>query len=101
MKRLGLWAFLVAGLAVVAWSTASWIAPSTTCRGVEMGPGDTCEVSDRDNVHTGTVQTYEQRLEVTRSQAPFAAIAGVGMAGFGAWLLRQDAKAGETAPVRD
>lgn len=101
MKRVGLWAFVVAGIAVVAWGLSSWIAPTTTCRGIEMGPGDTCEVSDRDNVHTGEVQTYEQRLAVARSQVPYAVATGLGMTGFGAFLLRQDGRQRTTAPVRD
>ena len=38
IKRVGLWAFVVAGLAVAAWGVVSWAAPSTSCRGIEMGP---------------------------------------------------------------
>lgn len=92
MKRAGLWAFIVAGIAVVIWGASSWIAPTMMCRGVEMGPGDTCEYSSRTNERTGTVQTYEERLAEARSQAPFGAVAGLGMTAFGIYLLRrQDA----------
>ncbi|HHT11932.1 MAG TPA: hypothetical protein GX013_02030 [Propionibacterium sp.] len=93
MKRAGLWAFVVAGIAVIIWGVTSWVSPAMTCRGVEMGPGDTCEVSSRDNVHTGEVQTYEQRRAVARSQVPYAVATGLGMTGFGLWLLRQDRQA--------
>lgn len=91
MKRLGLWAFIVAGVAVIAWGVTSWLFPTTMCRGVEMGPGDRCEYSSRTDEHTGHTQTYEQRVAEARSQAPFGVIAGIGMAGFGVWLLRRDA----------
>lgn len=91
MRRVWLWAFILAGVAVVAWGALSWVNPTMMCRGVEMGPGDTCEVSDRNSAHTGEVQTYEQRLAVARSQVPYAVAAGLGMAGFGVVLLRRDA----------
>ena len=99
MKRAGLWAFVAAGIAVIIWGVTSWVSPAMTCRGVEMGPGDTCEYSSRTNEHTGRVQTYEDRVAEARSQVPFAVAAGLGMAGFGVWLLRRDAVADEV-PVR-
>ncbi|GAA4904192.1 hypothetical protein GCM10025789_24050 [Tessaracoccus lubricantis] len=97
MKRVGLWAFVVAGIAIVAWAVASWVSPTMMCRGVEMGPGDTCEYSSRTDEHTGQVQTYEERVAVARSQAPFAVATGLGMAAFGGWLLRQDVVAARAA----
>lgn len=100
MKRVGLWAFIVAGMAVVAWAVASWVAPTMMCRGVEMGPGDTCEYSSRTDERTGQTQTYEERLAVARGQVPFAVAAGLGMAGFGMWLLREDSRDGAEDPVR-
>lgn len=89
VKRLGLWAFLLAGVAVAVWGVASYIAPSTSCRGVEMGPGDVCELSKRTVELSGEVQLYEDRIEVTRQQAPFAVAAGLAMAAFGGVLIRQ------------
>lgn len=88
-KRVGLWAFIVAGLAVAVWGIVGWVAPSTSCRGVEMGPGDVCAVSNLTNEDTGSVQRYEDRIAVARQQAPFGVAAGLGMAAFGLVLLRR------------
>lgn len=88
-KRLGLWAFIVAGVAVAVWGVVGWVSPSTSCRGVEMGPGDVCSVSDLNNEYTGAVQRYEDRIAVAQQQAPFGVAAGVGMAAFGLVLLRR------------
>lgn len=92
MKRVGLWAFIVAGVAIVAWGIASWVSPTMMCRGVEMGPGDTCEYSSRTDERTGHVQTYEDRVSEARSQVPFAVATGLGMTAFGLWLVRQDGR---------
>ena len=67
----------------------SWAAPSTSCRGIEMGPGDTCEYSSLTNERGGKVQRYEDRIAVAREQAPFAVAAGLGMATFGVVLARR------------
>ena len=91
IKRVGLWAFIVAGIAVAAWGVVSWASPSTSCRGVEMGPGDTCEYSSLTNERGGKVQRYEDRIAVAREQAPFAVAAGLGMVAFGAVLARRPA----------
>lgn len=90
IKRIGLWGFVLAGLAVVVWGMVSWIAPSTSCRGVEMGPGDTCEYSSLTNEKGGKVQLYEDRVAVAREQAPFAVAAGAGIIAFGVVLIAQD-----------
>ncbi len=89
MKRLGVWVFIVAGVAIAAWGLVSWIAPSTSCRGVEMGPGDTCGYSSLTNEDGGQVQTYEDRIAVAREQAPFAVAGGLGMVVFGSVLAYQ------------
>ena len=81
IKRVGLWAFVVAGLAVAAWGVVSWAAPSTSCRGIEMGPGDVCEYSSLTNERGGKVQRYEDRIAVARQQAPFAVRGGPGHGG--------------------
>lgn len=92
MKRAGLWAFVVAGIAVVAWGVSSWVSPTMMCRGVEMGPGDSCEYSSRTDERTGRLQTYEERLAEARGQVPFAVAAGLGMTAFGGWLLWQESR---------
>lgn len=89
IKRVGLWAFVVAGLAVAVWGVVSWAAPSTSCRGIEMGPGDVCEYSSLTNEQGGKVQRYEDRIAIARQQAPFAVAAGLGMVAFGAVVARQ------------
>src|SRR5690606_373831 len=58
MRRVGLWAFVVAGLALVTWAVVSLVAPSASCRGVEMHPGDTCSYYARDDTSTERLQTY-------------------------------------------
>lgn len=68
----------------------SWASPSTSCRGVEMSPGDVCEYSSLTNVHGGKVQRYEDRIDIAREQAPFAVAAGVGLMAFGLVLVAQD-----------
>ncbi len=92
IKRIGLWGFVVAGLAVAVWGIVSWAAPSTSCRGVEMRQGDTCEYSSLTNEKTGEVQRYEDRVAVAREQAPFAVAAGLGIIAFGVVLIVQDAR---------
>lgn len=92
IKRIGLWGFVVAGLAVAVWGIVSWAAPSTSCRGVEMHQGDTCEYSSLTNEKTGEVQRYEDRVAVAREQAPFAVAAGLGIIAFGLVLIVQDAR---------
>ncbi|WP_077685833.1 hypothetical protein [Tessaracoccus aquimaris] len=92
IKRIGLWGFVVAGLAVAVWGIVSWVAPATSCRGVEMHQGDTCEYSSLTNEKTGEVQRYEDRVAVAREQAPFAVAAGVGIIIFGAVLIVQDSR---------
>lgn len=89
MKRVGMWVFIAVGAIIAVWGLVSWIAPSTSCRGVEMGPGDTCSYSSLTNEDGGKVQTYEDRIAVARQQAPFAAAAGVSMMVFGVLLERQ------------
>lgn len=101
IKRIGLWAFVVAGLAVASWGALSWAFPSTSCRGVEMGRGDTCEYASLTNERGGKVQKYEDRIAVAHEQAPFAVAAGVGLTAFGAVLIvssrKSDAARGKAA----
>ena len=96
LRRVGLWAFIVVGLLVAAWGAFSWANPSTSCRGVEMGPGDTCETSSYTELQTGQVQSYEDRIAIARQQAPAAVAAGLGMAAFGLVLARPKLRAEAT-----
>lgn len=91
-KRIGLWAFVVAGLAVALWGAVSWVSPSTSCRGVEMRPGDSCEYSSLTNERGGKVQLYEDRVDIAREQAPFVVAAGIGIVAFGTVLIVQECK---------
>ncbi len=91
-KQISLWAFLLVGLAVAAWAAASWISPSPTCRGVEMGPGDTCEYAAPNQARAGQVQTYEERVETVTRQAPVGVVVGLGAAGFGVYVIVKDAR---------
>lgn len=86
-KKLSLWLFIGAGIAIAIWAVLGLIYPSITCRGVEMGPGDQCARSSITNVDTGEVQTYEQRLASARSQAPIGIVLGLAMAAFGGYLV--------------
>lgn len=93
IKRIGLWAFVVAGLVVTVWGAVSWVSPATSCRGAEMRPGDTCEYSSLTNERGGKVQRYEDRVAVAREQAPFVVAAGIGIMAFGTVLIVQSRKA--------
>lgn len=99
IMRAGHWVFIVVGLAIVAWAAIGWVAPTTSCRGVEMGPGDVCSYASLDQEDTDEIQTYEDRIRVAQEQAPFGALAGLGMAGFGV-LLAVRAKGAETSARR-
>ena len=100
LKRLGLAAFIIGGLVVAVWGAMSWINPATSCRGIEMGPGDTCEYSSLTNERTGEVQRYEDRVAIARQQAPFAVAAGLGMVAFGAVVARGELRAAATSDRR-
>lgn len=93
IKRVAMWAFIVAGLVVALWAVASWVSPQVTCRGEVMGPGDTCTHLGLTGADDGQVQTYEERVRVAREQAPYGVAAGVAMVGFGVVLLRSGRKA--------
>ena len=86
MRRVTLWAFVVAALALAAWGVATWVAPSTQCRGVQMAPGDVCSYSSSTDVDTTRTQTYEQRVAAARQSAPVVVVLGLGTAAFGIHL---------------
>lgn len=54
-----------------------------------MGPGDACEYASLTDESAGKSQRYEDRIAVTRQQAPFAVAAGLGMVVFGLTLARR------------
>lgn len=82
-RRVALWAFVVAALALAAWGVATWVSPSTQCRGVEMGPGDVCSYSSYTDEETTRTQTYEERVATARQSAPVVVVLGLAAAGFG------------------
>lgn len=99
MRRVGLWAFVVAGLALAAWGLATVLDPSATCRGEQMHPGDTCGYYSRSDINTEHTQTYEQRIEAARQQGPTVIVVGLLAAAFGVFVaLRPVAGPAEPAP---
>ncbi|MGA4507052.1 hypothetical protein ACQB6R_04960 [Propionibacteriaceae bacterium G1746] len=82
-------ALVVVGVLVIAYAGLVMGRGAVTCRGVEMAPGDVCHKSSYTQLQTAQTQTYEQRLEATRSQRPIVAIGGVLVAGFGLFLFRR------------
>ena len=98
-----LWAFVVGALVVVGAGIAAWVAPSTQCRGQEMGPGDTCSYSSYTDTGTSGVQTYEQRIRASQQSAPVVVALGLAAAGFGTVLALHPASRPPEAdhPSRD
>lgn len=86
-QRIALWAFVVAAAALTVWGVLIYLHPTTTCRGVEMGPGDTCHYSSTSAELTDEVQTYEDRVAIVRQQVPFVVGVGVIATAFGVVLL--------------
>lgn len=87
-------ALALVGLAAVLWAVTLAATPTLMCRDVVLQPGDTCPNAD------GTqVQTYEQRLATWQAARPVVAGVGLLVAGFGAVLLAQDAKASRSGGV--
>ncbi|MGO1383777.1 MAG: hypothetical protein ACTHWA_08745 [Arachnia sp.] len=82
-RRVVLWAFVVAALALTAWGVSTWAAPSTQCRGVDMGPGDVCSYSSYTDTGTARTQTYEERIAGARQSGPVVVVLGLAAAGFG------------------
>ncbi|MDO5735207.1 MAG: hypothetical protein Q4P15_01885 [Propionibacteriaceae bacterium] len=89
-RRLVLWGFVVAALALVAWGVSTWVSPSTQCRGVQMTPGDVCTYSSTTDVGTTRTQTYEERVAAARQSAPVVIVLGLAAAGFGIHLALRD-----------
>lgn len=93
-QRLGLWAFVVASLALTIWAVATYINPTTDCRGERMGPGDVCHYSSTSEVETDQVQRYEDRIAIVRQQVPFVIGVGAIATAFGVVLLVRSGRDG-------
>ena len=96
-KRLSLWGFVIAGVALVLWGIAILINPTTSCRGVEMGPGDVCHYSSYTAEETSKTQTYEERIATVRQQVPFIVGVGVLITAFGIVVAIRSGKQGHGA----
>lgn len=92
-QRLGLWAFVVASLALTVWAVATYVNPTTDCRGERMGPGDVCHYSSTSEEETGKVQRYEDRIAIVRQQVPYVIAVGAIATAFGVVLLVRSGKA--------
>lgn len=93
-KRIALWAFVAASVALTVWGVVILVNPTTSCRGEEMGPGDVCHYSSPTNEQTDQVQTYEERIATVRQQVPFIIGLGVAMTAFGIYVAARDARSG-------
>lgn len=92
MRQAALWTFVVASLALVVWGVATWVSPSTQCRGVEMGPGDVCTYSSYTDTETTRTQTYEERVATARQSGPVVVVLGLATAGFGLHLALRESR---------
>lgn len=91
-RRAAHLALVVAGIALAVFGVYRLASPHITCRGVEMHAGDVCHKNGYGSLNTDPVQTYEQRLHGSRLSQPVIIVVGLGVAGFGAVLLRQEGR---------
>ena len=82
-------ALVAIGIAAVIYGAAFMGRGAVTCRGAEMQPGDVCHKSSQTELHTAQNQTYEQRRAAALAQRPTVVVAGIVIAGFGAFLYRR------------
>lgn len=73
---------VLVGLLILAYPLTLGAATDVTCRGVSMGPGDSCAKSDGPGV-----QTYEQRAAARRQATPVIFGVGLVVTAFGVVLL--------------
>ena len=97
-RRLISWAFVVASLALTVWGVVSFVAPTATCRGVEMHAGDVCSYSSYTQEETEFTQTYEQRINASRRGAPIGIVVGLAAAAFGVVVLRRPQAPSDIGP---
>ncbi len=81
-QRIAQLILIVVGLVIFAYPLTLGAASMISCRGVSMGPGDTCAKADGK-----AVQTYEERLKAKRNATPVIMVVGVLVVAFGATLL--------------
>ena len=73
---------IVVGLLILAYPVTLGASTDVSCRGVAMGPGDSCAKSDGSGV-----QTYEQRASARRQATPIIFGVGLVVTAFGVVLL--------------
>lgn len=78
---------VLAGVCIIGYGAFVLGHGPISCRGTEMEPGQVCRKSDFAGRETERTQSYEQRLEASRSARPLVVLVGVAIAGFGTWLL--------------
>ena len=76
---------ILVGLGLFVYPLTFGATPTITCRGVEMGPGDSCSKAG-----DAGVQTFEQRLRTARQARPVLVGTGVLVVAFGTVLLVAD-----------
>lgn len=96
-KRIVLWGFVVAGVALMVWGIVSYLHPNLDCRGETMGPGDVCHYSSRSMEGTDRIQTYDQRIAEAREQTPFVIGAGAIVTVFGVVVAVRSRREGHGA----
>lgn len=85
------------GLGLIVWGLVIWVNPTASCRGETMQPGDVCHYASTTSTETDRVQTYEQRINSLRQNAPIVIGLGVAVAAFGGWLLRRELVSGQSS----
>jgi hypothetical protein len=73
---------IIVGMLLFAYPLTVGAASPINCRGVSMGPGDTCAKAG-----TSATQSYEQRAQARRNAAPVIMVVGVLVMAFGVTLL--------------
>jgi hypothetical protein len=84
---------ILAGLLIVAYPLTIGATPPIRCRGVAMGPGDTCSKAS-----SAGVQTYEQRARTARQAKPVIVGVGLLVAAFGTALLVAEVRRPRSTP---
>lgn len=84
---------ILAGLLIFAYPLTVGASPTLSCRGVPMGPGDTCS-----KAANAGVQTYEQRMRTARQAKPVIIGVGLLVAAFGTALLVADLRRPRSSP---
>lgn len=80
-------AIVLAGICIIGYGALMLGHGQVTCRGAVMEPGQVCRKADFAGRPSERTQSYEQRLEASRSARPLVVLVGVAIAGFGTWLL--------------